>query len=352
MGYAYRLSRGGGFKVEPIPSLSVAGWADNTACLYWTAPGLYFDGVTVRASANGYPSQTSGDLVYDGEGDTLALSTSQNVKGCLFTGSPNTTYYFSVFSYVLDTANRKHYSNVARQATYTTATYSIGSAAYTGAFVVGTEGGIALLTNGVFTVPIGIRYLDVFCVGGGGKGGNGTGSAPYFGGGGGGAGYTVNSYHVPVTPGQTISAVIGAGGTSGNGGSTSFGSVTASGGNGGGNASGGNPGNGGSGASGGGAGGLSAYGASSVGGHGGYNGANGGDAYVEGSSVPTAYGGTGQGTNTQAFGTGSAYAKGGNSGLPVGSATAGIPNTGNGGDGGFNAGMNGGSGIIIVRKAA
>ena len=104
--------------------------------------------------------------------------------------------------------------------------------------------------NCVWTVPAGVRSVDVVVVGGGGSGGGGTltGGA----GGGGGGGQVVVSTGVPVTSGGTVAISLGAGGVevaagaNGNPGSaTTFGSISASGGTGGRGGSGGSAGAGG-----------------------------------------------------------------------------------------------------------
>ena len=81
-------------------------------------------------------------------------------------------------------------------------------------------------TNGTFTVPAGVNSITVGCWGGGGAGGTRT-SNGVAGGGGGGA---YSSSVIAVTPGDTYSFVVGAGGTSGSpataGGDTWFGSAT------------------------------------------------------------------------------------------------------------------------------
>ena len=64
-----------------------------------------------------------------------------------------------------------------------------------------------------FVVPANVNYLTVLGVGGGGGGGGLTSSAPGPGGGGGGS--TPQSFNVIVTPGDTISMTVGAGGAGG-----------------------------------------------------------------------------------------------------------------------------------------
>jgi len=79
--------------------------------------------------------------------------------------------------------------------------------------------------SGSWTVPAGVTTVLLSACGGGGQGGGG---ADYGSPGGGSGGYTLNQ-EVSVTPGSTISYSIGSGGT-GNGGNTTFGSLTFTGG--------------------------------------------------------------------------------------------------------------------------
>jgi len=85
-----------------------------------------------------------------------------------------------------------------------------------------------LTSNQTWTVPSRAYLLEVFVVGGGGGGGAGGSS----GGGGGGAGGNIRLVKdIQVTPGQNIAVTIGGGGSPGaNGGTTSFGSISAAGG--------------------------------------------------------------------------------------------------------------------------
>lgn len=89
-----------------------------------------------------------------------------------------------------------------------------------------------------FTVPSGVYSLRVSMAGGGGGGGGGNNWGDWGSGGGGGGGYSQQS--MTVTPGQVINGSVGAGGpaggysnSGGNGQSTIFGSLTATGGQGG-----------------------------------------------------------------------------------------------------------------------
>lgn len=261
---------------------------------------------------------------------------------------------------------------------------------YTGQYNVRKDGVVELLTSGtlVFLEP---KVIDLFMVGGGGAGNSGKSTdatTSQMGYGGGGGGYTKTVRRVNVAENSPIPVTIGAGGvpflaggTDGNGGATTFGSVASvEGGKG--KASSaqqssrvyGN--NGGSGG-GGGVRSNSDYGA------GGYDGNNGESGYPTSNN-----GGTGQGYTTREFGEagGKLYAGGGGGGRymasetpivsPGGSggggsgawagasngltqeATAGVPNTGGGGGGSAARTWNtrvppasGGSGIVCFREA-
>jgi hypothetical protein len=254
-------------------------------------------------------------------------------------------------------------------------------------------GQVIFTSSQIWTVPEGVKTLDVFIVGGGGMG--------WHGGGGGGRTNTIRS--VPVTAGQQIAVTVGAGATTissydentipgtltlARGGQSVFGGYVADGGDSGIPASitwndgysthsyaSGCAGNGGSG------GGGAGWSSDCLGGNGGANGANGDSAwnYYQWYNYPPAnsgYDGTrvyglGQGISTKAFGEadGTLYAGGGGGSGWSGSVTSvggngggggwsdlttgqsGTPNTGGGGAGSvynFNP-CYGGSGIVIVR---
>lgn len=197
-----------------------------------------------------------------------------------------------------------------------------------------------------FTVPDGIKEIQVQVWGAGGAGGSGTqqGQNRRSGGGGGGGAYQMQTYS--VTPGQEITVTVGTGGTSsgaaGGNSQISFGAttLTANGGSGGGNATGGGQGSSGSGGSGGaggtysggnGANGIAANGGGG-GGSAGIN-SNGNNASgINGGSAVTGGGAGGDGTATD----------GGNG------FSAGVPGGGGGGGrGNGGAGGAGGNGQII-----
>jgi hypothetical protein len=218
-------------------------------------------------------------------------------------------------------------------------------------------------SSGIFTVPKGVKKIDVFCVGGGGAGGpqysyySGA-YQEYQAGYGGGAGYTKTVNGIAVTPGQQISVTVGAGGyfqydytvkSSYSGGSTSIGSFCA--------ASGGYRG--------------FTYSAAydAKFGYGGSGGGKGANYYYDsgyhygglgGKDGADGTGGKGQGTTTRYFGesNGTLYSTGGCGYGAPGSWAGGGANTGDGGRGGaYNLevtagsipGENGGSGVAIIK---
>lgn len=233
-----------------------------------------------------------------------------------------------------------------------TSTNKLPKFTYTGTYEVIEDGGknwrIKFLTSGTLTL---FKKLlaDMFLVGGG---GGATGAS------GAGGGYTKTIKSVELEPGS-YEIVVGAGGVSADGGTTTaFGSSA----NGGKKGDGYTPGDGG-------CGGGSYLTSDSApfypAGTGGSDGSNGGGS-------PKHPGGTGQGTTTREFGetTGDLYAGGGggsySSGKGIGAlggaggggngrndgtpATDGAANTGGGGGGGGGSGSNGGSGIAILRN--
>ena len=70
----------------------------------------------------------------------------------------------------------------------------------------------AFTSSGTFTVPSGVRSINIHCTGGGSKGCNGDRLEEYAGGGGGG-GYCSWKTDISVSPGNQIVCTVGAGGT-------------------------------------------------------------------------------------------------------------------------------------------
>ena len=186
------------------------------------------------------------------------------------------------------------------------------------------RGGSETITaSGTFTVPNGVRKIDVFMVGAGGGGGYYT-NNDYAGGGGG--GYTKTIKGISVNPGDRFSVTIGQGTKSRAGGSTASGGQTGDGGKAG----------------------------SSTGGDGGCGGVTGGcNGGSDGSNGLTRTGytscGKGQGSTTRAFGEidGTLYAGGGGgiycrNNIGIGNILQGSGGEGGGGYAGFSCYTDGG----------
>ncbi len=220
-----------------------------------------------------------------------------------------------------------------------------------------------------YTIPDGVDKLDVTVVGGGNGGQNNqySGDTGYSGAGGGG-GYVINQYDVAVTPGSSMSVVVGAGGAvAGVGGQSKFGTIQSQ------AMNAGSPQNGGSG---GGAGGaeLPTYLDGKNGGSDGSAGVN--QAY----RIASSQAGSGQNTTTRGindvlyagggggagmiYGYPQSHGIGGSGGAGGGgngqwrtwggvytAGTAGLANSGGGGGGGtYNGtGYTGGSGVVIIK---
>jgi len=221
-----------------------------------------------------------------------------------------------------------------------------------------------------FVVPDGVTTISAVCIGGGGGGSGGDGGRVQTNNGGGGGGLCYG--RIPVTAGETLTVVVGAGGTSSSGNpGTSGGNTTISrgantllsalGGTGGterngGTAAGGNyiiggtVVNFGGGAGGSGGAGANSSGGTGGGGAGGYSGAGGAGGPFNGSGAPGAGGGGGGGAGYSGTTAGTMGGGGGGTGiLGAGSngtggagSTGGGGGAGSGGQNGFTSSVNGG----------
>ena len=145
-----------------------------------------YKGVRIMYKTGGYPtSPTDGSVFYDSNDATPVSTYTKNG----FTDG--TAYYLRAFAYT--------YKNATRL--YTTTT----SGAQASGTPVQIQGQQIFTSSGNFTVPAGVNAIDVFLVGGGG-GGNVNGYA------GAGGGYTKTLKNLSVTPGSSLSVVVGAGG--------------------------------------------------------------------------------------------------------------------------------------------
>ena len=363
----------GTMEVQSVLSFSAAPASATQITCTWKNPAKGpFSGVIIIGKTGSYPTSiTDGTRYYKGSGNnTSANGSSTQIISKL---SPNTKYYFKIFSYC--TKNNSEWSAASARNAEATAPVAKGTKTFT--------------SSGTFTVPDGVTRIDVFCVGGGqggGAGGKYSSSLSHYAGSGGCGGFTTTKKSISVTPGAKYAVTVGAGGTQrGAGGTSSFGSLCS--------------------AAGGGT--AASYGLPNggAGGGAGYEGtmsANGGAGGSDGRNglPPERYGeylgdrdnvygiGYGQGTTTKAYGesNGTLYSGGGGGGVTFVSAgtsfhtgyggaggggnggqlssssenypaSAGSANTGGGGGGSGSwritntsvNGGNGGSGIVLVR---
>ena len=355
----------GNMTVSSLLSFSVAAYSTSQVVATWKNPANGpFGGVIIRWKTGSYPTSVTDGSGYKGTGNNSAANgNSSTTIGGLTAG---TTYYFRIWPYC-DTSAGTIYGSTRDATCKVTA-----------------HGSQTLTASGTWTVPAGVRSIDILCVGGGGGGAGAdvwrTGSdhgytADCTSGGGGAGGYVVTKTGVAVTPGATHYATIGSGGSAGkycystddsvsggptsggNGGTTSLGSLcSAAGGKG---ATGRAGGVGGTGSA---AGGAGARNEESSGGNGGngtsvfgatYGGGGGGGNYSLNDDGTDRYGNRGSG------GSGGGGTGGYNTSGSGQSPTAGGANTGGGGGGGwvrkngsYGSGSNGaagGSGIIIIK---
>lgn len=326
--------------VASISSFNAAQVGSQQIRLTWAKPsrgGLY-SGVRICGKQGGWPSNPDDGSIRLDTGDTYYDT------GRVGTGM----WYFRAWSYFTYYNNQRKYIDNPAQASINNVTI-LGSKDFT--------------YSQSWQVPSLVRSIQVFLVGGGGGTPNlySSGDNSEWGGGGGG-GYTSTGY-LNVTPGESLSINVGAGGgVGGTGGTSSIyrgGTQLIS-------AGGGNPG-GGPGGNGGSGGGAGAY---RNAGNGGRNGGNGeapsskysptGIGYGQGRTThcpwdDIAYAGGGGGGSEWSSEVGSAW-DGGGSGGSVNDASNGQANTGGGAGGsghgdsiGASHGRSGGSGIVRIR---
>lgn len=282
----------GSMTCSSILSFSVAAYSTSQILCTWKNPANGpFSGVAICAKTGGYPSNINDSRVYTGAGSNTAASgtSSATISGL----TAGTTYYFRIWAYTTCSAG-DFYSSYMQA---TCAPTSHGRSAFT--------------SSGTFTVPAGVRSINIHCTGGGGGGGIGYAKRSiYEGGQGGGGGYTAYTNNISVSPGNTVTVTVGAGGaasgdnlTGGQGGTSSAvvngttykalgGNITTDDGKN-----------------------YLGYGGSGGGGYAelsdfGYAG-NGGSDGTDGGG---GYGKKGQGTTTKEFGTGTLYSGGGGGG--------------------------------------
>lgn len=348
----------GTMSVQSILSFSCAPYSTDQIIFTWQNPSVGpFSGVIIVGKTGGYPANINdGTRYYKGFGNnTSGGGTSKTIINGF---SINITYYFRAFSYC--TINNEEWisdttriSNTIIQQTTLTFTY-----------------------NSTWSIPLGVKLIDIFCVGGGGAGQYGENLIQVYGADGGGGGYTTTALNIPVNNGDLLNIIIGSGSNGvfaeGRGGTTIVtkngmtlcqadgGFDGSAGGSGGGHGAWINPGG-------------------EEGSRGGNGGSDGSNGYFSTGENPSNTAGAGQGYTTRAFGeaNGTLYAGGGGGGAGGANALAGtgglggggngaqyngyptdgMANTGGGGGGGLTGfynptqrhGGNGGSGICIIR---
>lgn len=358
----------GTMTVNSLLSFSVAVSSGKRVLATWKNPkaavGKPYSGVYIRYSTSGYPGKTGGTQIYKGAGNNTASEGMSSVY--LDMPALGTTYYFSIYPYVTCSAGEMTGD-------------ALNASAKTGA-----QQSVTITSSRSYTVPVGYSLMDVFCVGGGSGGYYGNEASGWdVGGAGGGGGYTKTVTNIAVSSGQSLAITVGSGGiagsrkdnyrapTAGGTSSVSRSGVVLCSANGGKITTDPDRGYGSNGGSGGGDGvdALDRY--REKAGRGGSNGGNGSSAGEYEDAYNTA-GGSGQGTTTRAWGSGSGtlYAGGGGGGalstayIAAGGsggggagggvhAVAGTVNTGGGGGGGKHRnngdGAAGGSGIVLIR---
>lgn len=317
------VKRTGTMTCSSVLSFSVAAYSTSQVVATWKNPASGpFSGVIICAKTGSYPTGINDNRKYTGVGSNKAANGTSSVTISGLTSG--TTYYFRIWAYTTCSAG-DFYSG-----------YSQATCAPTA------HGRKVMTSSGTFSVPSGVRTINIFAVGGGAAGGKSANLA--FGSSGGSGGYTAYKNSISVSPGQSIAVTVGAGGSpgatsspvAGSASSASLnGSVLVS-------ASGAGKDAGGSGGGGGGYCSQSSEDGGTGPGAGGSNGGNGGQG--------TSTAGTGQGTTTREFGSssGTLYAGGGGGGASnYGSqtnASGGSGGGGNGGGSGGGAGTGGGGG--------
>lgn len=185
----------GSMTVGSVVSFSVAAYSTSQVLCTWKNPAKGpYSGVVICAKAGGYPTSINDNRKYTGVGSNSALNgTSTAIISGLTAG---TTYYFRIWVYCTCSAGDLYSGYL--QATCAPTTH--GRRAYT--------------ASGTFTIPAGVRVINIHCTGGGGSGGYENYKDKYAGGGGGG-GYTSYKNGISVTPGQNIAVIVGTGGKGG-----------------------------------------------------------------------------------------------------------------------------------------
>lgn len=179
-----------------ILSFKVAAYSTSQVVCSWTNPAKGpYSGVIICAQTGSYPANKDTNRKYTGVGNNSAANATSSVTISGLTAG--TTYYFRIWAYTTCSAGN-FYSGYSQMTCKTTA-----------------SGRKAFTSSGTFTIPSGVRSINIHAVGGGGSGHYGNSNDAYYtaaGGGGGGGGSTYQK-GITVSPGDIVTYTIGAGGT-------------------------------------------------------------------------------------------------------------------------------------------
>lgn len=186
-----KTKRTGTMDVQSILSFSAAPYSSTQITFTWKNPAKgAFSGVIIVGKTGSYPTSiTDGTRYYKGSGNNQSANGMSSVTMAGF--SSGNTYYFRAFSYAIKNgAEWVHPTSFTAQA-------------------VTTKGQQVFTSSAAWTVPVGVRSIDVFIVGAGGStyGRNNKYSGIIQSGAG---GYTTTVKNIAVTPGQVFSVVVGA----------------------------------------------------------------------------------------------------------------------------------------------
>ena len=148
VGYSNGVRIVGNVVVQSILSFSAAVYSSTAIAFTWQNPAKGpFSGVIIVGKTGAYPTSISdGTRYYNGSGNNTAASGTSRATVSSFTSG--ITYYFRAFSYAI-----KDGAEWVSATTYT-------------ATAATTRGQQSFASSDTFTIPAGVRSIDIFCVGG------------------------------------------------------------------------------------------------------------------------------------------------------------------------------------------
>lgn len=196
------IKRTGKMTVSSVLSFSAAAYSTTQLLCTWKNPaqasGRPFSGVIICCKTGSYPTSPTDGYKYMGSGGN---STAQGTGSATISGlTAGTTYYLRIWSYCVCSAGN-----------YTVNNTKVLTNGYLSATCATTASGRkAFTSSGTWTVPSGVRTINIHCTGGGGTGHIGYNKYYYAGGGG---GYIAYQTGISVVPGNVVTFTVGAGGT-------------------------------------------------------------------------------------------------------------------------------------------